>query len=87
MTTALGPNISDHRAVISTLNFKKVQPKRQVRRVRELHAVTTDKRENEFNPENIKPSPNLDVNVESLATEFRRVLNKLATSERMLSIT
>ena len=42
MTTALGPYLTDHWAIISTLNIKKVQPKRQKRQVRKLHAVIAD---------------------------------------------
>ena len=42
MTTAPGPYITDHWAIISTLNIKKVQPKRQDCHVRRLHTVTTD---------------------------------------------
>ena len=41
MTTAPGPYLPDHRAVISTLNVKSVQPKRLLKKVRRLHAVTT----------------------------------------------
>ena len=40
--------------------------------------MSTDKWESEFNPENVKLSTNLDVDVESIATEFRRVLDVLA---------
>ena len=41
MTTTPGPYLTDHWAVISTLNVKRVQPKRQFKRVRKLLAVMT----------------------------------------------
>ena len=78
MTTTPGPYLTDHRAVISTLNIKRVQPKRLFKKVRKLHAVSTDEWEAEFNPKNIMLSTKLDVNIESLATEFKRVLDVLA---------
>ena len=86
MTTAPGPYLTDHRAVISTLNVKRVQPKRQFRRVRKLHAVTTEQWESEFNPENVKLSTNLDADIESLSTEFKRVLHALA-NKKLFGIT
>ena len=61
MTTTPGPYLTDHRAIISTLNVKKVQPKRQFKKVRKLHAVTTEQWEAEFKLENVKLSTNLDV--------------------------
>ena len=78
MTTAPGPYLTDHRAVISTLNVKRVQPKRLFRKVRKLHAVTTEQWESELKPDNVSLSSNLDATVESLSTEFRRVLDALA---------
>ena len=78
MTTAPGPYLTDHRAVISTLNVKSVQPKRLLKRVRKLHAVTTEQWETEFNPGNVPLSSNLQADVESLSTEFKRVLDALA---------
>ena len=77
MTTTPGPFLTNHRAVISTLNIKRVQPNRQTKSVRKLHEITTDQWENEFNPENVKLNANLDSDIESLATEFRRVLDAL----------
>ena len=42
MTIAPGPYLTDHRAVISTLNIKSSQPKRQQMKVRKLNAVKTE---------------------------------------------
>ena len=78
MTTAPGPYLTDHRAVISTLNIKSSQPKRQQMKVRKLNAVKTEQWEKEFNPANVTLTSNLEADVESLATEFRRVLDTLA---------
>ena len=78
MTTAPGPYLTDHRAVISTLNIKSSQPKRKRMKVRKLHAVKTEQWEKEFNPSNVPLTNNLEADVESLATEFRRVLDTLA---------
>ena len=66
MTTTPGPYITDHWAIVSTLNIKKVQPKRQDHQVRRLHAVTTEQWINEFNPDNVVLSTNLDESVESV---------------------
>ena len=53
MTTAPGPFITDHRVVISTLNVKSSQPKRQQIKVRKLNAVETTQWEKEFNHSNV----------------------------------
>ena len=71
MTTALGPYITDHRAIISTINIKKVQPRRQTKNVRKLYAVTVDQWKDEFKPDNVLHSTNLEDSVMSLSTEFR----------------
>ena len=78
MTTAPGPYLTDHRAILSTLNVKRVQPKRLFRKVRKLHAVSTEQWESEFRLDNVSLSSNLDEAVESLSTEFKRVLDALA---------
>ena len=78
MTTSPGPYLTDHRAVISTLNVKSIQPKRQQKEVRKLNAVKTEQWEKEFNPTNVTLTSNLEADIESLSTEFRRVLDTLA---------
>ena len=71
MTTALDPYITDHRAIILTLNIKKVQPRRQIKNIRKLHTVTVDQWKEEFKPDNVLLSTNLEDRVMSLSTEFR----------------
>ena len=78
MTTSPGPYLTDHRAVISMLNVKSIQPKRLQKEVRKLNAVKTEKWEEEFNPANVTLTSNLEADVESLSKEFRRVLDTLA---------
>ena len=78
MTTAPGPFLTDHRVVISTLNIKSSQSKRQQIKVRKLKAVETNQWEKEFNHSNVTLTSNLEKDVESLATELRRVLDTLA---------
>ena len=78
MTTAPGLYITDHWAIISTLNIKKVQPKRQDCHVRRLHTVTTDQWVEEFKAENVMLSTNLTDSVTSLSKEFNRMMDKLA---------
>ena len=77
-TTVLGPFITDHCAVISTLSLKKQQPKRTMREVRKLHKVTTEDWMKEFNPKNVELSTNLDAVVTSLGEEFKHTLDMLA---------
>ena len=67
MTTSPGPYLTDHRAVISTLNIKSVQPKRLQKKVRKLNAVKTEQWEKEFNPANVLLTSNLKADVESLS--------------------
>ena len=78
MTTTLGPYITNHRAIISTLNIKQVQPRRQVKIIRKLHAITIDQWKDKFKPDNVLLSTNLEDSIMSLSTEFRWMLNTLA---------
>ena len=86
MTTAPGPFITDHRVVISTLNVKSSQPKRQQIKVRKLNAVETTQWEKEFNHSNVTLTSNLERDVESLATELQRVLDTLAPVKKLFGI-
>ena len=70
-TTAPGPFITDHCAIISTLSIKRQQPKRALKEVRKLHRVTTEDWIKEFNPDNVELSSNLDGVVTSLGKEFK----------------
>ena len=84
MTTSPGPYLTDHRAVISTLNIKSIQPKRQQKQVRKLDAGETEQWEKEFNPANVTLTNNLEADIESLSTELRRVLDTLAPMKNCL---
>ena len=77
-TIVLGPFITDHCAIISTLSLKKQQPRRTVKEVRKLHKVATEDWMNEFNPKNVELSSNLDAVVTLLGKEFKHTLDKLA---------
>ena len=79
MTTSPGPFLTDHRAVISTLNVKSFQPKRLQKKVRKLNSVTTEQWEKELKPPEL--TANLESDVEALSKEFRRVLDTLAPVE------
>ena len=72
LTVALGPYISDHRAVIATLNIKKVCPKAEVREVRKLHKVTNEEWNNIINMDNLTLSGNLGDMVDSLDKELEQ---------------
>ena len=87
MTTSPSPYLTDHRVVISMLNVKSIQPKRQQKEVRKLNAVKTEQWEKEFNPANVTLTSNLEADVESLSTEFRRVLDTLAPVKKLFSVT
>ena len=58
--------------------FKRIPTKRTKREVRKLHKVTTEKWINEFNPDNVALSCNLDGTVANLGQEFKCTLEKLA---------
>ena len=79
MTTSPGHYLTDHRAVISTLNVKSFQPKRQHKQVRKMDTVSTEQWEKEFNPANVTLTNNLEADVESLSAELKRVLDTLAS--------
>ena len=87
MTTAPGPYLTDHRAVISTLIIKSSQPKRQQMKVRKLNAVKTEQWEMEFNPSNVTLTSNLEADIESLATEFRRVFGHPRPCKKLFGVT
>ena len=78
LTVAPGPYISDHRAVIATLNIKKVCPKAEVREIRKLHKVTKDEWNNTVNVDNLTLSGNLEEMVNSLDKELVRIQDELA---------
>ena len=71
-TTAPGPYLTYHCAIISTLKkcFK--------REVRKLHKVATEDWIKEFQPENAELNTNLDEAVTNLGMEFKCTLDKLS---------
>ena len=78
LTTAPGPYLSDHRAVIATLNTKKLQPKAKVKHIRKLHRVTSDQWNDVFDTNNTPLSSNLEEMVENLNKELVRIQDELA---------
>ena len=78
LTVAPGPYISNHRAVIATLNIKKVCPKAEVREVRKLHKVTKEEWNNIINVDNLTLSGNLGDMVDRLDKELARIQDEAA---------
>ena len=85
MTSALGPYLTDHWAMVSTLNIKKSQPRYDCREVRKIHKVSTKDWIDEFNVENIDLNTNLDQAVENFGIELRQTLDQLALVKIALS--
>ena len=61
LTIAPGPFLTDHRAVIATLNFKKLKPATKKILVRQVSKVKADQWREEFNPDNVKLNGKLDI--------------------------
>ena len=78
MTTALGPYLSDHRAVIATLNSKRLNPTFSYKQVHRIKDITQDQLTDEFNPENVPLSSKLEEIVPKLNNELTCTLNTLA---------
>ena len=70
LTTAPGPFITDHRAVITTHNIKKLKPAMNTILVRQIGKVSEDQWNDEFNPDNIQLSGKFDVLVSSFNIEL-----------------
>ena len=77
-TVAPGPYLSDHRAVITTLNTKKLQTKPEVRHVQKQHRVTAEEWNQPYNTDNVPLSDNLEQMVEDLNKELVRMQDELA---------
>ena len=82
LTVAPGPYISDHWAVIATLNIKKVCPKAEVREVRKLHKVTKEEWNNIINVDNLTLSGNLRDMVDSLDKGLARIQDEAAPKKK-----
>ena len=78
MTTALGPYLSDHRAVIATLNSKRLNPTFSYKQVHRIKDITQDQLTDEFNPENVPLSSKLEEIVPKLNNELTHMLNTRA---------
>ena len=78
LTTAPEPFVTNHRAVIATLNIKRLQPATKEILVRQVSKVSVEQWNDEFNPDNVKLNGKLDITVSSLNTELHRVYDKLA---------
>ena len=81
-TIIQGPFISDHCAIISTLNIKKLPTKRTHMEVRKTNKITAEEWMSEFDPDKVALNCNLDEAVANLGTELRRTLDKLAPLKR-----
>ena len=78
LMTALGPYVTDHRAVIGTLSIKKLRPRQLTAMVRQTSNVSGQQWNDEFNPDNVDLTGKLDTMVSSFNTEPRRVYDTLA---------
>ena len=63
MTTAPGPYLSDHRAVIATLNTKRLKPMFSYQEVHKLKDITQEQLIDEFNPDNVPLNSKLEEKV------------------------
>ena len=81
VSTAPGPFLSDHCAVIGTLNIKKLNPRCAKIKVRQIHKITDEQWLDEFKGDNIKLTNKLNTLNSSLTTKIRRVLDTLAPEE------
>ena len=82
MTTAPGPYLSDHRAVIATLNSKRLNPTFTYKQVHRIKEITQDQLRDEFKLENVPLNSKLDEIVPKLKTELSRTLDTLAPLTR-----
>ena len=78
MTTAPGLYLSDHRAVIATLNSKRLNPTFSYKQVCRLKDITQEQLTKEFRPENVPLSSKLEEIVLKLNNELTCTLNTLA---------
>ena len=82
MTTSPGPYLSDHRAVIATLNSKRLNPTFTYKQVHRIKDLTQDQLTDEFKPENVPLSSKLEEIVPKLNTELACTLDTLAPLTR-----
>ena len=78
VSTAPGPFLSDHHAIIGTLNVKKLKPSYAKIKVRQIHKITDSQWIDELDTNNLELTNKLDTLNKSLSTELMRVLDTLA---------
>ena len=78
LTTAPGPFISDHRAVIGTLSIKRLRPIIKRTLVRQISKVDDKQWGDAFNPMNVTLNGKFDDLVGTFNQELRRVYDTLA---------
>ena len=78
LSTSPGPFLTDHCAVICTLNIKRLEPITVTGQVRQVSKVDDDQWKDEFNPDNIELNSKLDILVSSFNTELKQVYDTLA---------
>ena len=78
LKAAPGPFLTNHRAVISTLNIKKLKPVTMKILVRQVNKTKLDQWMEEFKLDNTKLNGKLDCLVSSLNGELSRVYDTLA---------
>ena len=84
ITTAPGPFLSDHCAVIATLNIKKLKPMFAYQEVRKLQDITQEQWIDEFNPDNVPLNNKLEQLVPLLNAELKRTLDKLTPLKKQI---
>ena len=78
VSTAPGPFLSNHHAIIGTLNIKKFKPSYAKIKVRQIHKITDNQWLDEIDANNLDLTDKLDTLNKTLTTELTRVLNTLA---------
>ena len=78
MTTVPGPYLSDHGAVIATLNSKRLKPLFSYQEVCKLKDITQEQLIDKFKPENVPLSSKLEEIVLEFNNKLTCTLNKLA---------
>ena len=77
MTTNPGPFITDHRAIVCTLNLKKLKPTSGKIEIQQYNKVDPTQWQQEFQVGNVNLSDKLDTIVKGLDEELTRVVNTL----------
>ena len=81
LTTAPGQYITDHKAIISTLNLKKLRSIHGKSKFRQFSKITPEQLIKKFKPDNIELSDKLDTVVMGLNQEPIRVVDTLAPAK------